>query len=409
MQTLSRLTGAAYGVHVSDQVALVSVPLIAALVLDASAAAIGLLVACQSMAHLVGSIPFGILVDSTQQRTLTIVACLTTLVGSAMAVIAILRESLVFFGAAMTLAGFGVVLFGLAALSIVPKIAARDGLARANAAIEVPRATASFIVPLLIGLSFTSVAPVVIFLGSAAASVMALAFAIALPTVDMQPAARTGVLKRIIEGGAFVLGHRLLLPISICAICWNLAFAALLVVLVPVIHQVYLMDPGVFGVGLSAFGLAAICGTTVMRHLSDRLAPNLLLLFGPGSSALASLGLVLIPAHSTPLVFYACMFLLGFGPSMWLVTQNSVRQLVTPADRLGRVNAVIQTAIYGIRPLGALLGGLVADTYGPQAGLGVVMVAFLMSFLAAALSDLREIRSYGTLSAAEDYAEDAAR
>ena len=79
----------------------------------------------------------------------------------------------------------------------------------------------------------------------------------------MQPPASSPVFKGIVEGGTFVLRHRLLLPISLCAIFWNFAFAALLVVLVPVIRQVYMMDPG-------AFGLASILGTWLMGRISDR-------------------------------------------------------------------------------------------------------------------------------------------
>ncbi|MEP2783653.1 MAG: MFS transporter [Pseudoruegeria sp.] len=398
MQTISRLTGAAYGIHLSDQVALVSVPLIAALVFDASPEMIGVLVACQSMAHLVGSIPFGILVDSIQQRNLTIAASLVSLTGFIGALVAIMLDRILVFGASVTIAGFGVVLFVLSALSILPKISAREGLAKANAAIEVPRAIASFVVPLLIGLYFTAVSPILIIAVAVAASLLALGFTSTLPAVEMQPPASSRVYERIAVGGAFVLRHKLLLPISLCAIFWNLAFAALLVVLVPVIRQVYIMDAGAFGIGLSAFGLASILGTWVMGRFSDRIAPNLILLFGPGSSVLAALGMVLIPAGNSPMFFYACTFLLGFGPSMWLVTQNSVRQLVTPSERLGRVNAVIQTAIYGIRPLGALAGGLVAGSFGPQFGLLFVVLAYGASFLATLFSNLRSVRSYSELS-----------
>ncbi len=404
MQTISRLTGAAYGVHLSDQVALVSVPLIAAFVFDASPEVIGILVACQSMAHLVGSIPFGILVDSIQQRNLTIAASLVSLTGFTGALVAIILDSILLFGVFITTAGFGVVLFALSALSILPKIAAREGLAKANAAIEVPRAIASFVVPLLIGLYYTAVSPFLIIAVAVIASLLALGFTSTLPAVEMQPPASSRVFKRIVEGGVFVLRHRLLLPISLCAVFWNLAFAALLVVLVPVIRHVYVIDPGAFGIGLSAFGLASILGTWVMGRFSDRIAPNLILLFGPGSSVLAALGMALIPAGSSPMLFYACAFLLGFGPSMWLVTQNSVRQLVTPSERLGRVNAVIQTAIYGIRPLGALAGGLVAGNFGPQTGILFVVLAYAASFLAALFSDLRSVRSYSELSPEDERA-----
>ena len=159
-----------------------------------------------------------------------------------------------------------------------------------------------------------------------------------------------------------------------------------------------MIDAGAFGIGLSAFGLASILGTWVMGRFSGWIAPNLILLFGPGSSVLAALGMAMIPCGSSPVFFYACAFLLGFGPSLWLVTQNSVRQLVTPSERLGRVNAVIQTAIYGIRPLGALIGGVVAGSFGPQTGLLFVVLAYVASFLAALFSDLRGVRSYSELS-----------
>lgn len=398
MKTLSHLTGAAYGVHLSDQVMLVSVPLIAALVFDASPEGIGILVACQSMAHLVGSIPFGILVDSVQQRSLIIAANLVLLVGSVGALGATLFNNIFLFGASVTIAGFGVVLFVLSALSIVPKISAPERLTKTNASIEVPRAVASFIVPFLIGLYFTSIPPVVIILTAVIASLIGLSFTVTLPTVKMHPPTKARVFKRIVEGGAFVVRHRLLLPISLCAVFWNLAFAALLVVLVPVIRDVYRIDPGAFGIALSAFGLAMILGTWVIGRFSDRIAPNVILLFGPGSSVAAALGMALIPSGGSPYLLYGFAFLLGFGPSMWLVTQNSVRQLVTPSQRLGRVNAVIQTAIYGVRPLGALTGGLIAGNFGPQIGLLFVVTAFTASFLAALFSDLRKIQSDADLT-----------
>ena len=68
---------------------------------------------------------------------------------------------------------------------------------------------------------------------------------------------------------------------------------------------------------------------------------------------------------------------------------------------LGRVNAVIQTAIYGVRPLGALIGGLVAGQVGAQAGLALVVGAFAISFAVSLLSDLRAVASYKSLGRLE--------
>jgi hypothetical protein len=83
----------------------------------------------------------------------------------------------------------------------------------------------------------------------------------------------------------------------------------------------------------------------------------------------------------------------GFGPMLWLICQITVRQLVTPAPLMGRVNATLQTAIYGVRPLGALAGGLVAAHAGLHAALLLVAAAFALSTLVIVLSPLARLRA----------------
>ena len=85
-------------------------------------------------------------------------------------------------------------------------------------------------------------------------------------------------------------------------------------------------------------------------------------------------------------------FLVGFGPMLWLICQTTVRQLVTPSALMGRVNATVQTAIYGVRPLGALAGGLVAAQAGLHAALLLIAVAFAMSTAVIVLSPLARLR-----------------
>lgn len=401
MSVIHRLAGAAYGTHLGDQIALVSVPLVAALVFDASAELIGILVACQSMAHLLGSIPFGMLVDRRQLRSLAIASSLIALLGFTGAGLGVWIGSIIWFGVSITLAGFGTVLFTLSALSILPKAVPPAGLARANAAIETPRALCSFAVPLIIGLIVARVSPPLIYAAAACAALGALAFTTSLPRFETSQAPRVSRITQILEGGRYVVAHKLLLAISFCAIFWNLAFAALLVVLVPAIRDIYHFDPGSFGIALSAFGLAAFTGAWLSGRIADKLAPRAVLLFGPGSSAIAAACLTQIGPGSPDILLYACFFGLGFGPAMWLIAQNSVRQLVTPPALLGRVNAVIQTAIYGIRPLGALIGGAVAGAAGPEAGIVFVALAFAASFAVSLFSGLRSVASYESLKAPE--------
>lgn len=401
MKPVNQLALSAYGMHTADQIALVCVPLVAALVFEAPADIIGILVACQSMAHLLGSLPFGLIVDRFSPKPVVIAATLVSLFGFAATYGAVLVENILWFGAAVSLAGFGIVLFVLAVLSILPRIEAPDRLASANAIVELPRAISSFAIPLLIGSVISAATGQFVFVAAVLAALFAFAVASRLPRFPTGGGARERIGKQLLAGGTFVMRHDMLLPISLCAIFWNFAFAILLVVMVPLIVQIHRFEAGVFGIALSAFGLAAILGSWIAGRFSKRVPPNVILIFGPASSFAAIGGLTLLPPGGSVMAIYGAFFLLGFGPAMWLIAQNSVRQLVTPANMLGRVNAVIQTAIYGIRPLGALIGGAVVSATSPQYGLLLAVLAFALSLASALFSRLRDVRHYADLKLAE--------
>ncbi len=402
MTIVRTLTGAACGMHMADQIALVAVPIVAALIFDAPPEVIGLLVACQSVAFLVGSMPLGLLVDTYRLDRLAIAAALVAFCGFSIASIAIALKVVPLFGAAIVVSGFGIVLFALTVLSIISQSVAPQHLSRANASIELPRAVASFAAPLGIGVLVPAVSGEWLFPAAAAGAVVGLAFALRLPSVDRPSIHHAeGPIQRITEGGRFVVGHGLLRAILVCSIFWNAAFSALLVTMVPVIRDIYRMEANVLGIAMACFGLGAITGSCISRQHGSRIAPNVILLFGPGISVVAATILTLAPATDALPFLCGTFFLIGLGPSMWLIAQNSVRQLVSPKPMLGRVSAVIQTAIYGIRPLAAIMAGLLVGATSPQAGLALVSGAFALSFLAAAFSGLRHVRRYSDLTQAE--------
>lgn len=401
MSVVTRLQIAGCGMHLADQIALVGVPLVAALAFDASAEVIGILVACQSLAHLLGSIPAGLIVDRFAAHRVVLAAVAISLLGFGGTAASVLTGHLVGFGACVTGAGFGIVLFVLAVLSILPRGVPAPTLAQANARVEMPRAAASFAVPLVLGTAISSGTAGWVFPAAVAGGALALIAAAGLPHYPPAPQKSQSPLRRIVEGGAFVLSSDLLLAIAGCALFWNFAFSALLVTMVPMITDVLRMEAGVFGIAMAAFGLAAFTGSSLAARYAGRIRPSLILLFGPGSSVPAVLLLLTVSPGGSPLAIYAGFFLLGFGPSMWMIAQNSVRQLVSPQAMLGRVNAVIQTTIYGARPLGALCGGFLVSVTSPQTAVGFIALAYGLSFLAAALSRLRSIRCYGDLATAE--------
>ena len=213
------------------------------------------------------------------------------------------------------------------------------------------------------------------------------------PTQEPVVARKRALAEEIRDGFAFVRQEPLLRGIVACALCWNMAFLALAAVYVPFALRRLAMAPDSIGLAQSAMGAGSILAALTAGWALTKFPPRFLLFFGPASSTIAPVLLLNaseLGGFGSSVVAY---FLLGFGPILWFVCQNTIRQLVTPKGLLGRVGAVIQLAIYGVRSLGALLGGHVAATYGFDAAIAMIIVLFALSTLAIPLSAL------GTLSA----------
>jgi hypothetical protein len=101
-----------------------------------------------------------------------------------------------------------------------------------------------------------------------------------------------------------------------------------------------------------------------------------------------------------PLLPSLAFLVLGFGPILWFICQNSIRQLVTPAGLLGRVGSVIQVAIYGTRSIGALIGGIVAARAGFEEALALVIALFAASAASVFLSELIRLQKLPERAAA---------
>jgi predicted MFS family arabinose efflux permease len=374
MKPFTALLGAAAGTHAADQLALATLPLTATLVLGAGPGVLGLLVAAQSAAWLLLSLPAGAWVDRMPRRTLLIVA-----LGLGLAA---------FIGAS------GTVVYVLTSISLLPSLVPPADLSRANARLELARAIVSLAAPFVAGLLAQLLSPTWGYALAAFGAALALACVLALPKAPAPTSAaqRPSFLAAIQAGARFVVGHELLRGIGLCAVFWNFAFFALLAVWAPLALGPLGLDPAHMGLAQSAYGAGLILGALVAPVSARRLPPLATLIFGPAVSVIAA-GLFLAAPSGNGFAYAAAgHFLVGFGPMLWLICQITVRQLVTPAPLMGRVNATMQTAIYGVRPLGALAGGFVAAHAGLPAALLLIAAAFALSTLVIVLSPLARLR-----------------
>ncbi len=399
--TLRPLTAAAAGAQFADQLVLAALPLTAVLALDASPGMVGLLVAAHAAAWLAVSLPAGALLDHGDRRRLLMRAQLlaaAAFTGAGAAAAAGTAELL----ALATFAGaIGVVLFVLGTAAILPALIGRDRLAASNARLETARALAALAAPALVGVLAREGLVVVAYVLAAIAALASARCLARLPSFAPPQAAqpRAALLDGIRQGAAFVLSQPVLRAIALCAVFWNFSFFVLTAAFVPFALQRIGLDAAAVGGAQAAYGVGALLAGITGGWLVGRRAPNITLLFGPAVSLLAGALILLAPAAGTIVVAGATLplgivpaalgyFLVGFGPVLWLICQTTLRQLLTPAHMMGRVGATIQTAIYGVRPIAAMVGGAVGAWAGLDAAILLATAGFGASTIVVLLSPL---------------------
>ena len=394
MKPFTALLGAAAGTHAADQMALATLPLTATLVLGAGPDLLGLLVAAQSAAWLLVSLPAGAWIDRLPRRRMLIVALALGLTASLVAVAAAATGQVFLLGLAAIAGASGTVVYVLTSVSLLPSLVAAGDLPRSNARLELARAIVSLAAPFVAGLLAQHLSPTWGYALAALGAALALLCVLALPpgTAPTTGAERPTLASAIRLGTAFVVRNELLRGISLCAIFWNFAFFALLAVWAPLALGSLGLDPAHMGLAQSTYGAGLILGALAAPFCARRLPPFMTLIFGPAVSVVAAFLFLAAPSGNGFALAAAGYFLVGFGPMLWLICQTTVRQLVTPSALMGRVNATVQTAIYGVRPLGALAGGLVAAQAGLHAALLLIPVAFALSTLVIVLSPLARLR-----------------
>jgi predicted MFS family arabinose efflux permease len=378
----------------SEQLALAAAPLAAVLLLGAGPAEAGWLQFAQTLPFLLLSIPAGVLADrSSRRRLMTGAELLRT--ASLLVILALLLAgtlSLTALAAMGALGAVGTVAYSVAAPALLPALVPRPQLAAANRVLELARSAAYAAGPALGG-------ALVGWLGAPPAYALALALsllaAMALAGLpDGAPAAgpRRHVLAEVREGAGFVLSHPLLRPILVTAVLFNTAWFVLQAVYVAYAVQRLGLDAAGVGLTLGLYGAGMVAGALVAPRLLAAMPFGQLVAVGPACALLAALLVLLTVAVPRPAFAGLGLFLFGAGPVLWTIATTTLRQAVTPQPMLGRVSAVVMTATFGARPLGAALGALLAGAGGAEAALALSALLFAAQFVSIMTSPVPGLR-----------------
>ena len=199
---------------------------------------------------------------------------------------------------------------------------------------------------------------------AAALSILAVLFLAGLPRDEPPSGPRRHLLHDLGEGARFAVGHDLLRPILLTAVFFNISWFVFQAVYVAYAVQNLGLTATEVGVTLGIYGAGMIVGAALAPAIARRVSFGTLILIGPcfGFCA-AGVMLATLWLPSIHLVG-ASFFLFGVGPIIWTISTMTLRQAVTPNAMLGRVSALIMTATFGARPLGAAIGATVAAQLG---------------------------------------------
>lgn len=379
----------------SEQIALAAAPLAAVLLLGAGAAETGWLQTAQTLPFLLLSIPAGLAVDRMSRRGLMVGAEAIRAL-SLLAILALLglgNLSMPWLAALGFLGAIGTVVYSVAAPALLPTLVPRAQLAAANRWLELARSTAYAGGPALGGalVGWTG-APAAYSLATTL-SVLAVMLLAGLPREPAQPHGRRKLVHDIAEGARFVAGHALLRPIVLTAILFNTGWFVLQAVYVAYAVQHLDMSATEVGVSLGIYGGGMVLGALGAPLLASRISFGTTIAIGPLAALCAASVMALTIHWPSPALAYLGFFLFGAGPVLWSITTMTLRQAVTPSGMLGRVSALIMTATFGTRPLGAAIGALIAQRFGAPACLLVSLAGFAAQFLVIMASRVPQLRA----------------
>jgi MFS family permease len=369
----NRLFASSLASNLADGLLKTAAPLLA-VTLTRDPFLIGLLSAVVMLPWLLFAIPIGALVDRVDRKQAMAAANLIRIAVAAFVALSIslgfMSFWLLFF--CTLLIGIAEVAYDTAAQALVPQVLRADQLERGNSRLEIGAVTlGEFFGAPISGLLFAAAIALPFYLGTAGI-VVALILVLIIPGQYGRDLARADgadattpdrtrlrqLLHEIREGISYLLKSAVLrgLVVLTTSVSLTFSFATATQVLFAI---------EIAGVPLALFGFLAVF-SGVGALIGSALAPALSTRFGRTQVMsvvlIASSALIFVTGFVTD-PWSLSLILLGEGAAIaiWNVLLMSTYQQLIPNELFGRIHGARRTLVWGVIPIGSVLGGLVAQ------------------------------------------------
>ena len=278
------------------------------------------------------------------------------------------NETMILLYVIAFLLGCAETVFDNASQAILPRLVRKDQLERANSRMyAVEMITNQFAGPPLGAFLFITAAATPFFLDSASfliAALLILSFSGSFKTPRDEDTAKTTMRQDIVEGLKWLWAHKLLRTLAICLGTWNGMQTAAFATFVLFALQILGVSKVGFGIILTTFTVGSVIGSLIASRVVDLMGPGRTLIL---QMAIGVAGFLVIAMTSNPVVVGCVFAVQGVITVVWNVITVSMRQSIIPDRLLGRVNSVYRLLGWGMMPIGAVIGGLLASNFGLRA------------------------------------------
>jgi MFS family permease len=366
-----------------DQVTQLGLPLVAVLTLGADAAQMGTLTAVGLFPHLLFSLPAGVWLDRVRSRRRLMIAA--DIARAAL----IASIPIAYIGGVLALPQLYVVGFLSGSLSVVfdlswntlfVTVTRRERYVEAMALLNGSRSLASVGGPTIAGVLVQLVGAPAAMLGDAVSYIGSVVFLRRIQSDEPPVEPESGSIReRLLAGLTFVLRDPLMRPTLLSVATINLFTFAANALFVLYATTILGVSPGALGLALGAGGIGAVIGAVVATRIGRRIGLGPAYALGciiyPASLLLIPLA---DPSMSSAVVFgllFGSEFGAGFGVMILDINVGAVIYARTPDRIRGRAGGAFRFVNYGVRPIGALLGGALGTALGVREAMLVATVA----------------------------------
>ena len=376
-QTLSQ-----FGEHIGE----LALPILAVLVLHATAFEVGVLSAANLAAFLIIGLPAGAWIDRLHKRRVMIwadaVRAVTLATIPALWALDLLQIWHLY--AVALVVGVATVFFDVSYQSIIPSLVPPQQIAEANGKLASTQELARIAGPAIGGwvIGILS-APIAIF--GTALTYVASFVALSL-THDHEklrhPDDHAPLLQEIAEGIRFVFDEKLLRRIVATTSSSNF-FNTISMTMLPIFLLRELgLSPASMGIIFALGAVGGLLGAMATPHIVGWIGEARAI---PVSAVGFSVVAVFLPvAAMVPSVAFPLLVAQGFISSFTIlvynITQVTFRQRITPPRLLGRMNASVRFVVWGVMPIAALLSGVLGTWIGV---VGTMWIGAIGQLLAA--------------------------